>query len=108
MTLRNYQKNISLANLYELKLSVASGLGESLSPRISSVGGDLTLYASEEQPTGLTLANIATKMSLIGDDVVMEAFISVPRYFAAIQKSGTSTELVITCIDIEEDLGAIS
>ena len=108
MALRPYQHNILLNNLYEVRLNAPSGLGESLAPRITSVGGLLTVYGSEEEPTGLTLANLATKMVLIKDDVAMQVFESIPNYIAVVQKSGTSTELVMSCINPGDSLQVIS
>lgn len=102
MALRNYQTNIALNTLHLIRLKVTSGLGETLSPRITSVGGLVTAYGSEEEPTGLTLANIATKMALIKDDVAIESFVSLPNYICLVQKSGTSTELVLTSVALED------
>lgn len=104
MALRHYQTEIELNKLYNIRLIANSGLGETLKPRITSVGGLVTIYGSEEAPTGVTLANIATKMALIKDDVAIESFESIPNYIVVIQKSGTgtSTELVLTSIQTNE------
>tara|TARA_R110000868_G_scaffold159450_1_gene388265 strand:- start:210 stop:527 length:318 start_codon:yes stop_codon:yes gene_type:complete len=99
MALKSYQSTVALNTLFQTTL--INGLGESLKPRITSVGGLVTIYGSENEPVGLTLANIATKMALVGDDVIIKAFESFPNYIAVIQKSGTSTELVISCIEID-------
>lgn len=99
MALKSYQSTVALNTLFQTTL--INGLGESLKPRITSVGGLVTIYGSENEPVGLTLANIATKMALVGDDVIIKAFESFPNYIAVIQKSGTSTELVISCIQID-------
>ena len=101
MALRDYQTNIAVNTLHEIKLKSASGLGETLKPRITSVGGLVTVYGSENAPAGLTLANIATKMALIQDDVAIESFDSLPNYICLVQKSGTSTELVLTSLTID-------
>ena len=106
MALRDYQTDIAINTLHEIRLKVASGLGETLSPRITSVGGLVTVYGSEEAPTGLTLANITDKMALIKDDVAIESFVSLPNYICLVQKSGTSTELVLTAIALE-DVGTV-
>ena len=99
MALKSYQSTVALNTLFQTTL--INGLGESLKPRITSVGGLVTIYGSENEPVGLTLANIATKMALVGDDVTIKAFESFPNYIAVIQKSGTSIELVISCIQID-------
>ena len=99
MALKSYQSAVALNTLFQTTL--INGLGESLKPRITSVGGLVKIYGSENEPVGLTLANIATKMALVGDDVIIKAFESFPNYIAVIQKSGTSTELVISCIQID-------
>lgn len=99
MALKSYQSTVALNTLFQTTL--INGLGESLKTRISSIGGLVTIYGSENEPVGLTLANIATKMALVGDDVIIKAFESFPNYIAVIQKSGTSTELVISCIQID-------
>lgn len=99
MALKSYQSTVALNTLFQTTL--INGLGESLKPRITSIGGLVTIYGSENEPVGLTLANIATKMALVGDDVIIKAFESFPNYIAVIQKSGTSTELVISCIEID-------
>ena len=100
MALREYQTTFAVNTIYNINLKGGgSGLGETLKPRITSVGGTLTLYGSEDAPVGATLANITTKMALIKDDIAMEAFDSLPNYICAVQKSGTSTELVLTCIE---------
>lgn len=99
MALKSYQSTVALNTLFQTTL--INGLGESLKPRITSIGGLVTIYGSENEPVGLTLANIATKMALVGDDVAIKAFESFPNYIAVIQKSGTSTELVISCIQID-------
>ena len=102
MALRDYQTNIALNTIHAIRLESPSGLGEALKPRITSVGGLVTIYGSEEAPTSPTLANIATKMALIKDDVAIQAFEALPNYICLVQKSGTSTELVLSCIQLED------
>jgi len=105
MALKNYQTDASLNNLYSSILT--NGLGESLTPRITSIGGTVTVYGSEKLPVGLTLANIATKMALVGDDVTIKSLESVPNFLAFVQKSGAVTELVVSCVTITSN-GVIS
>lgn len=100
MALKEYQETFALNTIYNINLKGGgSGLGETLGSRITSIGGTLTLYGSENEPTGATLANIATKMALIQDNLSVGSFVSLPNYICAVQKSGTSTELVLTCIE---------
>jgi len=106
--LRNYQYTPLLNNLYEIRLAVSSGLGETLEPRITSIGGLITMYGSEDLPTGLTLANVATKMALIKDDVAIESFKSIPNYLVIVQKSGTTTELTLTGINPDVSLAVLA
>lgn len=106
MALREYQTNLVLNKIHNIRMKSASGLGETISPRITSVGGLVTLYGCENAPTGVTLANVATKMALIKDNIAIESFVSLPNYIVAVQKSGTSTELVLTSINLE-DAGTI-
>lgn len=103
MALREYQTDLALNTIHEIKLKGGgSGLGETIAPRITSVGGLVTLYGSENEPSGVTLANVTTKMALIKDNIAIESFKSLPNYIVAVQKSGTSTELVLTSIQLED------
>ena len=107
----NYQEIITPANLYEIRLHVQSGLGEALKPMIGAVGAApiLTLYGAFEEPTAVTLANITSKMILIKDDIAkLEAFDALPNYLAVILKSGTADSIVVSSINLEEDLGVIA
>ena len=106
MALRDYQTNITLNTIHEIRLESPSGLGEALKPRITSVGGLVTIYGSEEEPTGVTLATVGTKMALIRDNVAIQAFEGLPNYICVVQNSGASTELVLSCIQLE-DAGTI-
>lgn len=109
MALREYQTDLALNTIHEIKLKGGgSGLGEVLGARITSVGGLITLYGCENEPTGVTLANVADKMALIEDNVAIDSFVSLPNYIVAIQKSGTSTELVLTSIQLEDTGTVIS
>lgn len=111
MAIREYQSSIDTNKLYETRLKAPSGLGEALKPMVGAVGAApvLTLYGAFEEPTGVTLANIATKMFLIKDDVsTVEVFEGLPNYLAVILKSGTADSVVLGSIGIEEDLGTIS
>lgn len=109
MALREYQTTFALNTIYNINLKGGgSGLGETLKPRITSIGGTLTLYGSENEPTGVNLANVATKMALIKDNITIQAFESLPNYICAVQKSGASTELVLTCINLLDSGTAIS
>jgi hypothetical protein len=100
MALKDYQAAATANNLYPTQLKAPSGLGEALKPRVTSIGNTVTIYGSEDEPTGLTLANIATKMALIEDNVEMTALESIPNYLAIVEKSGTPTELVVTSIEL--------
>ena len=101
MALKTYQTAININKLYSSVLLSPSGLGEALKPRITSIGATVDIYGSEEQPVGLTLANIATKMAPIKTDVALEVFDGLPNYLAFVS-AGTPTELVISCVNVEE------
>lgn len=100
--LRNYQSPITLSTLYEIRLK--TGTGEALKPTITTVGSGalVTLYGAQELPANLT------EMALIKDDIAIQSFEALPNYIAVVQKSGTSTSTVVSCIDLEQNLGAIS
>lgn len=110
MPIKKYQKNIVLDHYYEVRLASPSGLGEALKPIISTVGTAplLTLYGAQNTPTGVTKANIATKMFLIADDVSSYEFDSIPNYLGVVLKSGTPTSSVISSINLETDLGVLA
>ena len=99
--LRDYQVNININTLYNIRLKNPSGLGETIKPRITAIGGDISIYGSETEPSGLTQANITDKMALIDNIFQIKAFESLPNYIAIIESSGTITELVLTSIEIE-------
>jgi len=102
MALKNYQELINLNTLYEVNLKGGgSGLGETLSPRVLNIGGTITIYAADEAPVGLTQANIATKMAELKADVTQQSFLSIPNYLAFV---GTSSELVLTSIEIKNSI----
>lgn len=108
MALREYQIDAELNKLYLVRLKSPSGLGEIIKPRITSIGGLVTVYGSEKEPESLTLANIATKMAVVGVDVDIDSWESIPNYICIVQSSGTSTELVLSGINIEETIATIS
>lgn len=108
MALREYQNDIEVNKLYLIRLNSPSGLGEIIKPRITSIGGLVTVYGSEKEPSGLTLSNIADKMAVAGDDVDIDSWESLPNYICIVQKSGASTELVLSGINIEETIETIS
>lgn len=104
--LRDYQHAINLNHLYEIRLAVSSGLGETIAPRITNIGGTVKVYGAEERPVGLTLDNLATKMALIRENVAIESFLSLPNYLIFVQKTGITTSLILSAID-PEDLGEV-
>jgi hypothetical protein len=101
MALEDYQTAIVVSKKYHINLKVNSGLGENLKPRITVIGGTVTVYVSEEEP-----ANLAA-MVAVEETVGMLAFESIPRYLAVVQDGGTVSSVVLTGIDAV-DLGAIA
>ena len=99
----NYQFPIILNDLYQIRLNVASGMGEALKPMITTVGSGalVTVYGAQELPSTLD------QMALIKDDVALESFDALPNYIVVMQKSGTSTSTVVSSINLEANLGSI-
>ena len=97
-----YQEIILANTLYETNISVQSGLGDSLKPMAGFIGAAplITVYGAYEEPSTVTLANIATKMFVIKDDFSNGAFDAIPNYLAFILKSGTVTSAVISSIKV--------
>ena len=104
MALRNYQTAISLGTLYEIKLSAASGLGEGLAPRISVKGGTVSVYFSDSATQPATLAEMSLDKALAKS----EFFNAIPVYMAVVQDGGTVSEVILSSIQIIENLGAIA
>jgi hypothetical protein len=98
--LKNYQQEILLDNLYQVNLKSPSGLGEALNPRYLAIGGTISIYGSEEVPTGLQLSNIGTKMSLLEADSQNGTFDSIPNYIAIVEQSPTVTSVVLSCLEL--------
>jgi hypothetical protein len=103
MALKKYESELTVNTLYPINLKVESGLGQALAPMIGVVGAAplLTLYGAFEEPTGVTLANIADKMFIIRDDFSNAAFEALPSYIAVIVKSGTADKIIVSSIELE-------
>ena len=104
MALRNYQTAISLGTLYEIKLSDKSGLGEGLAPRISVKGGTVSVYFSDSATQPATLSDMNLDKALTKSDF----FNAVPVYMAVVQDGGTVSEVILSSIQIVQNLGAIA
>lgn len=104
-----YQTVILTNTLYETNIAVKSGLGEAIKPMAGFIGTSplITVYGAYEEPTALTLANVATKMFVIEDDFTNGTFEAIPNYLAFILKSGTVDSAVISSIDIKNPVAIL-
>jgi len=105
MALENYQTELTLGHLYEVKGKVAFSGSEQLSPSIYINSGTLDVYSSNSatQPTA------KTEMALnLGDTGIsgLNRFQVIPKYIYIEQNAGTSTEIIVSGISVT-DRGAI-
>jgi len=100
---KEYQTLILTNTLYKTNIAVKSGLGEAIKPMAGFIGDSplVTVYGAYEEPTGVTLANVSTKMFLIKDDFTNGTFEGIPNYLAFIFKSGTVNSAVVSSIKVE-------
>jgi len=110
MALKEYQQTLTLGRLYEVKLAPIRDSREQIAPSIWVNSGSIDIYASQSGTQPSALAD----MTLNDNDTAIEGVASfdlqgntIPRYIAVTQNAGTSTEIVITGVSIN-DLGAIS
>lgn len=105
MSLKNYQSQLTLGNLYQvIGKSVFSG-SEQLSPSIYIDSGSIDVYTynGATQPASkaaMTLNNNDTNVSGLNKMQL------VPTYIYVEQNAGTSAEIIVSGLNVT-DLGAI-
>lgn len=97
MALREYQTEIELDTLYEVRVS---GRGvEQIKPSISIIGGAVDVYVSQVEPdTAPTGMSIIENGAALGDSAY---FHFLPNYLYVSQASGTTTSIVLSGISIK-------
>lgn len=103
MALKDYQETVQLGRLYEV-LYRPRGT-EQIQPNLSVDTGTVDVHGvnSGTQPTSMADLTLNTENQNVGGIV---PFAVVPRYILVTQNTGTTTELVISGLDII-DHGAI-
>lgn len=98
--MRDYQQEIELATLYEVK---ATGRGtEQLRPTIEIIGGTVDVYASQTNPTAAAAPTGMTVLENGSGIVGTVGFEYVPSYLYISQASGTTTGIVLSGIQATE------
>jgi hypothetical protein len=98
MPLRDYQTQIDLATLYEVR---ATGRGsEQLSPTIEIIGGTADIYVSQTEPASAPAG--MTKIENGAGIVGTFGFQYVPSFLWVAQATGTTTSIVVSGIDAIE------
>ena len=108
MALEEYQVSIDLDNLYEVKKKGGVSGSEQLNPSIFINVGDVDIYGynGATEPTSYaTMGALQASNTAVGGTI---AFDVIPKYIAVKQNTGTTTEIVLSGVEIVADLGAIS
>jgi len=110
MALKEYQSTLTLGRLYEVKLAPIGESREQVAPSIWVNSGSVDIYVSQSGTQPAALAN----MTLNDADTDVSGIASfdlqgntIPRYISVAQNTGTSTEIIISGVSID-DKGAIS
>lgn len=105
MALQRYEKLLEINTLYKTSAS-AKTANDKFAPSIWVNSGAINIYVSDSatKPTSLTEMTLSTSDSNISGKNIIQC---LGTYMALIQNSGTSTEIIISGVDIES-LGAIS
>lgn len=110
MALEEFQKELELDTLYEVKLAPIRGLRAQITPSLWINSGAVDVYASNSATEPAALSN----MTLNEADTEVSGIATIdlqgntlPKYIAVTQNSGTSTEVIASGLSIK-DLGAIS
>lgn len=106
MVLREYQTTAELGTLYRTrKLGGVSGT-EQLQPNIYVDSGTVDIRGSNSTTQPATLAAMALNTENTNISGIL-TFAAIPSYIAITQNTGTSTEIILSGVSLE-DLGAIS
>lgn len=105
MALRGYQKTLALNTLYEVTEKGCTKGSEQLKTNLFINSGSVNVYGSnsEEVPENLTdmvLTDSSTNVT------ALNYFDIIPKYIAITQNAGTTTELIISGVEIN-NLGEI-
>jgi hypothetical protein len=105
MTLQRFEKALALGKLYRISASATTASDE-FAPSIWINSGSVDVYCSDSatQPTALTAMTLNISDTAISGKNIIECLGS---YISLKQNTGTSTEIIIGGVDIQ-DLGAIS
>ena len=103
--MENYKEILALDTLYEVAKRGGSSASEQLEPSFWVSDGSVDVYVSNSltQPTALS------EMTLDTDDVAIggiRQFGVIPTYILVKQNTGSSTEVVVAGLEVEE-LGVI-
>lgn len=105
MTLKPFQTAIALNKLYRVSLDYNSA-SDQIKPSLFVNSGNVNVYGyngatKPTQLSGMVLPTINQNIN------TLFTFNMIPSYIAITQNSGTTTELVLSGLEIQ-DLGAIS
>lgn len=105
MALQRFEKTLELDKLYRVSAS-ATTANDEFSPSIWINSGSVDIYVSDSatKPTALSEMTLSTSDTNISGKNIIQC---LSTYLALVQNTGTSTEIVIGGVDIQ-DLGAIS
>jgi hypothetical protein len=101
----DYQSVVTLGRLYRIGMVEGGrGLGQALAPRIMAKGGTMDIYFADATVDPTSLA----EMALVKQDTTGQAIESIADYMAIVENQATVNEVIITGVELKEDLGAIS
>lgn len=105
MALQRFEKALEVGKLYKVQASATTASDE-FAPSIWVNNGSVDIYVSDSatKPTALSEMTLASSDTNISGKNIIQC---LSTYIALDQNTGTSTEIVIGGVDIQ-DLGAIS
>lgn len=105
MSLLNFQKEITIGNLYRVSRDDNACNANQINPSIYINSGSINVYSYN----GATEPAARATMTLDSADTGITGnkfFEIIPTYISVVQNAGTSTEIVLSGVQIK-DLGAI-
>lgn len=106
MALREYQENVALNRLYEVRVKGGIYGSEMISPSMFVDGGSVNLYSFDGDTQPATLADMQLSLGDI-DISGKRRFSTLSVYFALTENQAGVSNVVFTGVDAK-DLGAIS
>lgn len=106
MALKTYQEEVNLSELYEVSLRGGVSGSEQINPNIWIDSGSVDVYSSNSATQPASLLD----MTLNSDDEGAEGLVAlstIPRFLAFVQNAGTSSEVILSGVQVESQ-GAIS